>query len=187
MRLYGRLKCEDEAMFAGWAEAGSKRAVIARIFNLSGPHINKHGNYALASFILDALAGRPIEIRASRRVVRGYIAIRELMSLVFAQLLDGKKGVTRFETGGKAREIGEVAETVSALVGPVPVRRPGLTDEASDHYCGDDVEYCRLLTQYSIESVTFSQQVMETASFLSKAGHLDWHRQQGDATPISAQ
>ncbi len=90
MRLYGTLKCEQEALFADWAEARNKRAVIARIFNISGPYINKHQSYALAAFILDALASRPISIRATRPVVRGYVAVRELMSLAFALLLDGR-------------------------------------------------------------------------------------------------
>ncbi|MCY7281440.1 MAG: NAD-dependent epimerase/dehydratase family protein, partial [Sphingomonas bacterium] len=42
MRLYGSLKREQEELFAAWAEQRHKRAVIARIFNISGPHINKH-------------------------------------------------------------------------------------------------------------------------------------------------
>ena len=167
MRLYGALKREDEEIFAAWADRSNKRAAIARIFNISGPHINKHGSYALACFILDALAGRPVSVRAPHRVVRGYVAIRELMSLVFALLLDGRKGVTRFSSGGEPMEMQAIAETVATLLGPVPVHRPPLTNDRADDYTGDDAAYRRLLAEHGIKPVPFGQQVSETAGFLA--------------------
>jgi nucleoside-diphosphate-sugar epimerase len=111
MHLYGAMKREDEERFAHWAQTPNRRAVIARIHNISGPHMNKHGAYALASFMLDALAGRPIAVRAPRPVIRSYVAIRELMGLVFAMLLDAPRrgalrqrrdpaGTGRYRAGG---------------------------------------------------------------------------------------
>ena len=88
MRLYGSLKRADEDAFASWAEAHETSATIGRIFNISGPQINKLGSYALSSFLIDALAGGPVVVRARHDVRRGYVAIRELMSLVFALLLE---------------------------------------------------------------------------------------------------
>lgn len=61
-RVYGQLKLQDEVRFAEWADRGGRRAVVARIFNLSGPYINKQSSYALACFVADALAGRAITI-----------------------------------------------------------------------------------------------------------------------------
>lgn len=166
MRLYGALKRDDEEAFAAWAERQDKRAVIARIFNISGPHINKHGSYALACFILDALAGRPICVRAPHRVVRGYVAIRELMSLVFALLLNGSKEVTRFASGGEPMEMQAIAETVAELLGPVAVDRPSPSNGRADDYSGDDAAYRRLLAEHGIDPVSFVQQVTETAAYL---------------------
>jgi nucleoside-diphosphate-sugar epimerase len=121
MRLYGSLKKGDEQAFARWAEERGARAVIARIFALSGPHINKHDTYALASFIRDALAGGPISIRSDFRVFRSYVAIRELMSLVFAGMLEDGPGVLRFSTGGERLEMQRVAEIVSETLGAVSI------------------------------------------------------------------
>ena len=50
-RLYGRLKAEDEADFAAAAEQGGFRAVIARVYNIAGPGINKLDAYALGSIL----------------------------------------------------------------------------------------------------------------------------------------
>ena len=167
MRLYGGLKRDQEARFADWAEQHHKRAVIARIFNISGPHINKHGSYALAAFILDALAGRPIAIDAPHRVVRGYVAIRELMSLVLAMLLDETAGVTRFDSGGDPLEMHDIAHVIADLLGPVPITRPPLDSTKSDHYVGDAAAYRALLRSNAIDPVPFARQVIETAEFLS--------------------
>ena len=187
MRLYGALKLADEEAFAGWAESRGRRAVISRIFALSGPHINKHDNYALASFIKDALAGRPIAIRAGQPVFRSYVAIRELMSLVFALMLESDAGVVRFDTGGEPLEMQQIAETVAKVVGPVPVRRASLTSDIPDRYCGDEAVYRALLAKSGIPAEPFAQQVMETAQFLSSGGGLNWPCQRDDATAVGAQ
>lgn len=186
MRLYGRLKKDDERMFAGWAEAAGKRAVIARIFNLSGPYINKHGSYALASFILDALAGRPVEVRAARPVIRGYVAIRELMSLVLALLLEEARGVVRFDTGGRAMEMQEIAEAVARVCGPVAVRRPPLEDVPADEYAGTAGPYAALLGDRNVETVAFEQQITETAQFLSKNEDSGWMQRKHHASAGAA-
>ena len=168
MRLYGALKREQEELFATWAERQKKRAVIVRIFNISGPYINKHGSYALASFILDALAGRPIAIRSPHPVIRSYVAVRELMSLAFALLLDGQKKVTRFDSGGDPIEMQDIAEVVASQLGPVSIDRPPLDRTLVDHYAGDDRAYRALLADHHIEPVPFPRQVIETADFLAR-------------------
>ena len=167
MQLYGSLKRDQEAMFADWAETNGKRAAIARIFNISGPHINKHRSYALAAFIIDALGGRPITINAPHRVVRSYVAIRELMSLVFALLLDGTSKINRFDTGGEPMEMQDIALAVADLLGPSAITRPPRDTAISDEYVGDPAPYRSFLTQYAIKPVPFVRQVIETAEFLA--------------------
>ncbi len=166
MRLYGELKRADEEAFAGWAARSGRRATIARIFNIAGPHINKLQSYALSTFILDALAGRPITVRAPHRVVRGYVAIRELMSLVLALLLDEQPGVLRFDTGGTAMELEQVALAVAATTGGA-VARAAVTSAAEDVYVGEAATYDRLLAERGIATVSFAQQVAETEAFLA--------------------
>ena len=171
MRLYGSLKREQEEMFAAWAEQHRKRTVIARIFNLSGPHINKQESYALAAFINDALAGRPIAIRSDHRVIRGYVAVRELMSLAFALLLDGQQKVTRFDSGGEPMEMQDIAAAVAEQFVRVSIDRPRsgrmLDPMAVDQYAGNDGPYRALLADHHIEPVSFALQVTETVDFLS--------------------
>jgi nucleoside-diphosphate-sugar epimerase len=168
MRLYGSLKCEDEDAFAAWAQARGTSATIGRIFNISGPHINKVDSYALSSFLLDALAGGPVVVRARHDVRRGYVAIRELMSVVFAMLLEGCKGVTRFDSGGKDTELGALAAMIASSL-DCAVERPSLRSGTADIYLGNDQSYQHLLARHGIASVPLAEQIAETATFL-KAG-----------------
>lgn len=169
LQLYGALKLEDEERFAAWAKRQNRRAVIGRIFNVAGPYINKHQHYAFAAFILDAIAKRPVCVKAPHRVIRGFVAIRELMSLVFAALLKGQEQITRFDTGGTAMELGEVAEIVASTLGNAGSRRADITDERIDHYVGNHVVYEALLDQYAIQRVSLEAQILETADFLIAA------------------
>lgn len=166
MALYGAMKREDEDSFAGWAEDNGKTAVIARLYALAGPRINKPQAYAIASFMLDALAGRPIAVRAPNRVVRAYAAIREVMGLAFALMLEGK-GVTRFDSGGEPLELEQVAREVAALVEGASVERAAITDPASDIYHGDGAAYDALLRASGISPVPLRDALAETLDFLA--------------------
>lgn len=169
MRLYGALKMRDEMDFAAWAATRGRTAVIVRVFNVAGPYINKHQNYALAAFINDALAGRSISVRAPHRVVRGFVAIRELMSLVFA-LLAGAPAVHSFDTGGDAMELGEAAQAVADAIGQVEVERAAIASERIDHYVGDAGRYYALLAVCGIARVPFAVAVRETADSMIAIG-----------------
>jgi UDP-glucuronate decarboxylase len=170
MRLYGRLKLEDEAAIADWCQRRRKRAVIARVFNLSGPYINKQSSYALACFIADALAGRPIEIRATRPVLRSYVAISELMSVVFGALTDGEAGPLLFDTAGDdVYEMDEIAAVVGEALGHGQgVRRSVLTDSEPDRYTGDGGLYTWLRDHFAVHPVDFARQVLETSRFMAE-------------------
>jgi nucleoside-diphosphate-sugar epimerase len=171
MRLYGRLKLDDEAAFAAWADARSKRTVIARVFNISGPYMNKQSSYALACFINDALAGRPIEIKATRPVYRSYVAISELMSVVFGVLMDGKPGSIGFDTAGDYEyEMSDIAGAViEALAAEVGTLRPVVTPSNPDRYVGDGANYRRLRRQTLAEPISFALQIGDVAAFISES------------------
>ena len=166
MRLYGAMKRDDEAAFADWARRTGHRAVIARLYALAGPRINKPQAYAIASFLADALAGRAIEVRSPREVVRAYVAVREVMSLVFA-LLGQRDGVVRFDSGDVPMELGEVAAVVAALCPGASVTRAPITDPAGDIYHADGQSYAALLAEHAITPVPLADALAETIASMA--------------------
>lgn len=169
LRLYGQMKRRDEERFAAWGRAApGRRVAIGRIYSVSGPWMNKHQVYALASFILAALDGAPIKVNAPREVWRSYVAVRELLSVVLALLTDdAKASVVHFETGGEALELADVAETVGQVCGARVERRP-ISDPSPNRYCGDDAAWRKLLDAHGLTHLSLEAQVAETAAFLAR-------------------
>jgi nucleoside-diphosphate-sugar epimerase len=167
--LYGALKLLDEARFSNWADERGKRCVVARIFGLSGPYINKINSYALACFISDVLAQRPISIQSARPVFRSYVAVDELMGVVFSLLTDGQGGTTRFDTGAdRGYEMAEIATAVAnALHHRHGIRRPPLLDAEPDCYVGDGEQYTAFRALNEVDRIEFAAQVRETARFMA--------------------
>jgi nucleoside-diphosphate-sugar epimerase len=168
MQLYGRLKRDDEDRFAAWAGATGRRAVITRVFNISGRHINKPQHYALAAFILDALAGRPVTVKAPHRVERGMVAVDELMAVVLAELLAAPTGVSRFDSGGDGLELGAIAEQVAAVLGAPGAERAAITSDRIDRYLGDQAAWTALCARHGVPRRSLADQIRTTAAFLAE-------------------
>jgi nucleoside-diphosphate-sugar epimerase len=171
-QLYGSLKREDEDRFAAWGVDRGAHVVIARVFNVSGPYINKRSSYALACFIADALAGRPIAIRAARPVYRSYVAISELMSVVAGALTGPAAEPIVFDTAGDdVYEMAQIAQVVgNVLHHGRGIDRPALQDGDIDSYVGDGSTYARLRRLNRVTPIGFAEQVRETARYMSGCG-----------------
>lgn len=167
--LYGKLKLEDESLFRDFALAApGRRVFLARLFNLSGPYINKLDSYALASFIQQARHGS-IEIRAPHPVVRSYTSASNLLGAAFGELLANTgESFTCVETAGDHEvEMGELAQAVRDVVAPhAAIERPTLTAEPVDRYVGDGSHYRRVLETHGVVEHPLSRQIADTADYL---------------------
>lgn len=169
--LYGKLKLEDEALFERFAvDAPGRRAFVARVFNLSGPYINKLDSYALASFIRQARSGR-IEVRARHPVIRSYTSVSNLLGVAMGQLLaEDAPPFLQIETAGDQDiEVGELARLVRDLVSPdAAVERAGFSNEPVDHYVGDGADYRQLMAGHGIAEHALRRQIADTAEYLAQ-------------------
>lgn len=167
--LYGKLKLEDEALFRDFAvTAPERRVFFARLFNLSGPYINKLDSYALSSFIQQAHQGH-IKVRADHPVVRSYTSVSNLLDTALAELLaDAGRSFTCVETAGDHDvEMGDLAEAVRDLVAPhATIQRPAVAPEPVDRYVGDGLHYRQLLATHGIVEHPLSRQITDTADYL---------------------
>lgn len=169
--LYGRLKLEDETLFERFAARDSGRRVMtARVFNLSGPYINKLDSYALASFIEQARRGSRIEIRAGHPVIRSYTSAENLLGVAFGGLLAASgENHLRFDTAGEQEvEVQELADAVCAIVSPAAtVQRLHLSpDGAADRYVGDGHFYRALAARLGVVEHDLPRQIKDTARYL---------------------
>ena len=165
--LYGRLKLEDEALFASFAQAApGRRALAMRLFNLSGPYINKP--YALSSFIEQAMAGH-ISVQARGPVTRSYTSAGNLLGVGLGHLLSEEaEPFLCVETAGEREvEMDALAEAVRAVVNPsATIDRAAPDGRAADRYVGDGRLYRALMQRHGVSEDPLRRQIAETADYL---------------------
>jgi UDP-glucuronate decarboxylase len=166
---YGTQKLLEEDRFRQVCAEHHTRLIVPRIFSLSGPFINKPAAYALASIINSALENRDIQIRARKRVIRSYIAVRDLVELLVGWLLqsDVDEEIT-FDTGGEPVEIGELAARVLTALGKtgLSVQRPDSDGSPDDYYCGDEGQFQAVVAGLQLDPACLQQQIRDTAGYL---------------------
>lgn len=172
--LYGMLKAEDEARFARICEARAIPLVVPRVFNVSGPYINKFDTYALSSIILDVLRGGSVRIRANRAVYRSYMHVFDIHELGLRALLGAACRATPctrvFDTRGtETLEVGELAVRVCRVLErtDLPIMRPEMVSQVNDSYLGDSEILAQILCEHGYKLIDLDRQISDTASYLA--------------------
>jgi UDP-glucuronate decarboxylase len=142
---YGHMKSLQELALADWCEAKGAPLTVCRVFNVGGPYGNKLELYALSSLIRSALAGGDIPIRAQGPVLRSYVHVEELMTVLVSQAQSSTPGPSLpFDSGGvEVVEIGDLTRMVCGQLGLDPGRVIRQLDPAAavSRYIGDGADY----------------------------------------------
>ncbi len=167
---YGALKLEDEIRFSRWAEDTGAALVLPRLFNLSGPYINKLDTYALATLIRATQRGEHMRIRAAHTVVRSYTAVADLLATALWRLSRNQSGAWRFDTAGETEiEIGDLAQLVRQTLGSTSgIERPPRDPVGIDRYVGEGAAYAALLAEAGITPQALARQIVNTAADLER-------------------
>ncbi len=166
---YGEGKLEDEARFAALGQALGIPTVLTRVFNLSGPFINKVNSYALACIIRDILARRPVELRAGHPVWRGYAHVGDVLNIALGLLLRGESPPV-FDTWGEPVELSGLVARAATLLGwpEAEIIRPAWQNGAADRYLGAAVQYLAYAKSLGIEPASLDRQILDTADYLGR-------------------
>lgn len=166
---YGFLKLEEEATFAQLSAKLGSRAQICRVFNLSGPFLNKE--YAIGSMLADVLAHRPISIRAPNPVIRSYAHVRDVVSVGFAGMLGVVEPATRpYDTAGEEEvELYALAERIRTVLScpELKIVRPARSG-SPDRYVGDGRVFASMAKRLDGGLATLNEQIAATAQYLEQ-------------------
>jgi len=164
---YGVLKREDEEIFLRLATQQGFPAAIMRVFNLSGPFINKLNSYALACILSDILNARPVTLRASHPVWRGYAHVQDVLNIGLGSLLTQAPAAI-FDSAGEAIEVGDLALRAGRLLTgkTIEIIRPAWQDAPEDRYLGDPAQFTRRAESLGVPLHNLDQQILDTADYL---------------------
>jgi len=170
--IYGKLKFQDEQELTAACEKSNIGIIIPRIFNLSGPFINKFESYALASFIAQSLTGTEIKINSSGLVYRSYYFIGDLIDISLMMLLENYAGCEScFDvTGHEVIELGDLADRiikVLSLTDSVIVNRNSLMTNTKDNcYVGDRTKIDHIESIYNKLPIDLDRQILMTSKYI---------------------
>ena len=165
---YGVLKLEEEALFSELINDGMC-VVIPRLFNVSGPYINNYDLYMLSSLIWQMLTKDTVKINSSYKVIRSFIAISDLVSVVlgiFSEKHQGKLFI--FDTAGEEEvEIGELALKIKKeLNSSALIIRDEIEEHIEERYVGSRDRYHSYLSGLSIQEMSIEHQIFCTSEYL---------------------
>lgn len=159
---YASLKREEEALLE--REAARRMAVVFRVFAASGQFMTRPGKFALGDFLLQALAGEPIRIRARHRATRSYVSAETLLALSW-QLLQQPQGagsLQRFDACTDTLTLQELAQLVAAETGAAVISPEIPPGAIYDNYQGDLTRFRSLLRERQLQPPTMAEQIRLT-------------------------
>ena len=164
---YATLKQEEEQLLE--RESATRMAMVFRVYAASGRFMTRPEKFALGDFILQALRGQPVQVKAQHPVMRSYVSVEQLMQLSWMLLLRQDKisgrGYQQVDACGPAVEMEElaaaVADELGASLGP---RR--ISADLPDCYVGDAAPLSSLLERHGLQVVGLRQQIRTTVEGL---------------------
>lgn len=171
--LYGVTKTLQEDRFLHYGRETRVPVLAGRVYNISGPHINKIESYALSSMIGMAIRGEPLVISATVPVYRSYLHVDDLIRLVLAQLQsDDETPASPIDMCGQlVVEMEDLAHAVAASVGlggDHPIRRGEVDCNRPNVYVGDATATRGLALRHGLKLRDFETQVTDTVTYLRR-------------------
>ena len=165
---YGLTKLRQEVRFLEWAEARAVPTIAGRIYNLSGPFINKVHSYAVSNFILQARTQRRIKIEAKSPVFRSFLHVENLCELVINAAITGlgRPGAVDL-CGAEVLEMQDLAELISSICDDVPIEREMEKFADVSTYLGSFPETKSLTMEAGVKLHGIRQQALDTLRWIS--------------------
>jgi len=159
---YGVLKSEEERRLTSIADT-----LVLRAYAVSGRFMRDPDQFALGDFLLRALAGLPIEIKAPMPVIRGYGHAGDMVKLAFRWLWSEQlPPALPIAAVSQEVELLELASLVSSLYALPPTLSAIDPNLSPNRYTADPGSYLNMLHEMEILPLSLANQIFDTASGL---------------------
>jgi nucleoside-diphosphate-sugar epimerase len=159
---YGVLKSEEEHRLGDIADT-----LVLRAYAVSGRFMRDPEQFALGDFLLRALAGLPIVIKAPMPVIRGYGHAGDMVNLAFRWLWSEQLPPDHpIAAVSQEVELLQLASLISSLYDLPSVLSAVDTSLSPNRYTSDPTPYSNMLQSLDIVPRSLKEQILDTASGL---------------------
>lgn len=159
---YGVLKREEE-----WRLGQIADTLVLRAYAVSGRFMRDPSQFALGDFLLRALEGLPIRIRAPMPVIRGYGNAGDMVSLAFRWLWSEHLPPSHpIAAVSQQVELLQLASLITSLYDLPPISSAIDTSLPPNYYTADPACYANMLQMLAIKPRSLEEQVIDTLSGL---------------------
>jgi nucleoside-diphosphate-sugar epimerase len=156
---YGVLKREEELRVGAFTNT-----LVLRAYAVSGRFMRDPGNFALGDFLLRALEGLPIVIKAPMPVIRGYSHAGDIVNLAFRWLWsDYIPPAHPIAAVSQEVDLLELARLISSLYALPPISSAIDPSLSPNRYSADPVSYVNMLNELGIVPLSMEKQIFDTA------------------------
>ena len=156
---YGVLKSEEERRLSEIADT-----LVLRAYAVSGRFMRDPEQFALGDFLLRALGGLPIEIKAPMPVIRGYGHAGDMVNLALRWLWSGQlPPALPIAAVSDQVELRELASLISTLYGLPPTSSAIDSSLSPNRYSADPKPYSDMLYALGIMPLSLEEQIFDTA------------------------
>jgi len=159
---YGVLKWQEERRLGEIADT-----LVLRAYAVSGHFMRDPEQFALGDFLLRALGGLPIEIKAPMPVIRGYGHAGDMVNLAFRWLWsEHLPPAYPIAAVSQEAHLLELATLISSLYDLSPPSSAIDSSLPSNRYSADPTSYVNILHLLGILPRSLEKQILDTASGL---------------------
>ena len=156
---YGVLKSEEERRLSEIADT-----LVLRAYAVSGRFMRDPEQFALGDFLLRALAGLPIAIKAPMPVIRGFGHAGDMVNLGFRWLWSEQLPPAHpIAAVSQQVELMELASLISSLYDLSPASSAIDTNLSPNRYSADPGTYANMLHALGIVPRSLEEQIFDTA------------------------
>ena len=156
---YGVLKREEERRLGEL-----ENTLVLRAYAVSGRFMRDPEHFALGNFLLRALDGLPIVIKAPMPVIRGYGHAGDMVNLAFRWLWSDRLPPAHpIAAVSQEVELLELASLISSLYDLPPTSSDIDASLAPNRYTADPMTYGKMLHELGIVPLSMEKQIFDTA------------------------
>jgi nucleoside-diphosphate-sugar epimerase len=153
---YGLLKAEEEARALALRSTG-RNIFVARLWSVSGKHVQRPQDYAFSDLIYQAKVNRKVVVKSSGLVYRRYVDAEQFLAVSIAEGINERHSVV--DSGGPQVEIRELAIEIAKIHEVAFLLKAPETHFALDSYLSTNDMWHRMLNSQNVRELSLMEQI----------------------------